>query len=77
MALDHAAANKFVLRLEQTGLFSKVSLLDTAREPFFDKNLIAFRLECALNHSPRAPAAPAAPAAPGAGSQAASARGGE
>lgn len=57
MAFDHAAANKFVLRLEQTGLFSKVSLLDTAREPFFDKNLIAFRLECALNQAPPAEAA--------------------
>jgi hypothetical protein len=52
MALDHAAANRFLLRLEQTGLFSKVSLLDTSREPFFDKNAIAFRLECALNPAP-------------------------
>ena len=66
MALDHAAANKFLLRLEQTGLFTKVSLLDTAREPFFDKNAVAFRLECALNQSP-----PNDPAS------AASARGGE
>jgi hypothetical protein len=67
MALDHAAANRFLLRLEQTGLFSKVSLLDTAREPFFDKNAIAFRLECALNPAPP-------PGAPAAG---ATARGGE
>jgi hypothetical protein len=57
MALDHAAANRFLLRLEQTGLFSKVTLLDTTREPFFDKNAIAFRLECGLNAS--APAASA------------------
>lgn len=69
MALDHAAANSFVLRLEQTGLFSKVSLLDTAREPFFDKNAIAFRLECALNQAPPE-------AAPGSSATAA-ARGGE
>jgi hypothetical protein len=74
MALDHASANQFVLRLEQTGLFSKVSLLDTAREPFFDKNLIAFRLECTLNQSP--PGANGSAAAPGS-SAAASARGGE
>ena len=67
MALDHAAANRFLLRLEQTGLFSKVTLLDTTREPFFDKNAIAFRLECALNPSPPAEA-------PAAG---ATARGGE
>ena len=72
MALDHASANRFVLRLEQTRLFSRVSLLDTAREPFFDKNLIAFRLECALNQGPDAPA----PAAPGS-TAAASVRGGE
>ena len=52
MALDHAAANRFLLRLEQTGLFSKVTLLDTTREPFFDRNAIAFRLECALNQTP-------------------------
>jgi len=62
-----AAANRFLLRLEQTGLFSKVTLLDTTREPFFDKNAIAFRLECALNPSPPAEA-------PAAG---ATARGGE
>jgi len=72
MALDHAAANKFLLRLEQTGLFTKVSLLDTAREPFFDKNAVAFRLECALNQSP--PQDPAGGPVTGA---AASARGGE
>jgi hypothetical protein len=72
MALDHAAANKFLLRLEQTGLFTKVSLLDTAREPFFDKNAVAFRLECALNQLP--PQDPAGGPVTGA---AASARGGE
>lgn len=71
IAVDHASANEFVLRLEQTGLFSRVSLLDTAREPFFDKNAIAFRLECALNQAPvqerAAPANRATAAATGGG----------
>ena len=58
IAVDHASANKFVLRLEHTGLFSKVTLLETAREPFFDKNAIAFRIECALNQSAHDSAAP-------------------
>lgn len=52
MARSHAAANEFVLRLERTGLFARVTLLDTAREPFLDKDAIAFRVECALDHSP-------------------------
>ena len=67
IAVDHASANRFVLRLEQTGLFSKVTLLDTAREPFFDRNAIAFRLECTLNQAPVPEPAGATAAAPGGG----------
>jgi hypothetical protein len=52
LAEDYPAANRFVLRLERTGLFSKVTLLDTARESFLDKNKVAFRLECTLDQSP-------------------------
>lgn len=52
VARSHAAANQFLLRLERTGLFSRVSLLDTAREPFLDREAIAFRLECALQERP-------------------------
>jgi hypothetical protein len=49
MAKTHAAANRFVLELERTGLFAKVTLLDTAREPFLVGEAIAFRLECSLD----------------------------
>jgi hypothetical protein len=70
MARSHAAANEFVLRLEKTGLFSKVTLLDTARESFLDKDAIAFRIECALDQRPLKNN-------PAAGTGAASARGGD
>jgi hypothetical protein len=40
------AVSQHVLRLEQTGLFSKVALLDTGREAFVNGNAIAFRLQC-------------------------------
>src|SRR4051812_17169627 len=52
LALDYPAANQFVLRLEATGLFSRVTLLDTAKESFMEKNKTAFRLECVLDQSP-------------------------
>lgn len=52
IAKDYTAANQFVLRLEHTGLFAKVTLLDTGREAFFDKDAIAFRIECAMNQAP-------------------------
>jgi hypothetical protein len=40
------AVSQHVLRLEQTGLFSKVALLDTGREAFLNENSVAFRLQC-------------------------------
>jgi Tfp pilus assembly protein PilN len=40
------AVSQHVLRLEQSGLFSKVTLLDTGRESFANTNVIAFRLQC-------------------------------
>ena len=71
VARSHAAANDFVLRLEsERTLFSKVTLLDTAREPFLDRDAIAFRLECSLDQSPLA-------AGGGAGGNVASAQGGD
>lgn len=51
LAENHASANQFILRLEQTGLFSRVTLLDTARESFLDGNKVAFRVECLLDQS--------------------------
>jgi hypothetical protein len=42
------AVQQHVLRLEQTGLFSKVALMDTGREPYLEADAIAFRLQCAF-----------------------------
>jgi Tfp pilus assembly protein PilN len=53
------AVSQHVLRLEQTGLFSKVTLLDTGREPYLNGNAIAFRLQCTFGDRPAQPAAPA------------------
>jgi len=44
-----ASAHRFVRDLEKTGLFARVSLLDTTREPFLTEGAIAFRLECSLD----------------------------
>jgi hypothetical protein len=40
------AVQQHVLRVEQTGLFAKVALLDTGREPYLEQDAIAFRLQC-------------------------------
>jgi hypothetical protein len=50
------AVSQHVLRLEQTGLFSKVTLLDTGREAYLNSNVIAFRLQCQFGE-PRQPVA--------------------
>ncbi|MFB3890804.1 MAG: PilN domain-containing protein [Phycisphaerae bacterium] len=36
----------FVLRLERTGLFDRVRMVRTTRQPFLDGKAVAFRLEC-------------------------------
>jgi hypothetical protein len=51
------AVSQHVLRLEQTGLFSKVTLLDTGREAYLNGNAIAFRLQCTFGDRPAQPAA--------------------
>jgi hypothetical protein len=40
------AVSRHVLRMEQTGLFSKVTLVDTGRETFLRETAIGFRLQC-------------------------------
>ena len=40
------AVSRHVLRMEQTGLFSKVMLVDTGRETFQNETAIGFRLQC-------------------------------
>jgi hypothetical protein len=48
------AVSQHVLRLEQTGLFSKVTLLDTNREAYVSSHVIGFRLQCQFGE-PRQP----------------------
>lgn len=43
-----SAVSDYVLRLEQAGLFEKVTLIDTRTEPFMDGHAVAFRVECLL-----------------------------
>jgi hypothetical protein len=40
------AVQQHALRVEQTGLFAKVAVLDTGREPYLMQDAIAFRLQC-------------------------------
>lgn len=40
--------SEFVLRLEGISLFRDVTVQDTRREPFFDDDVVAFRLDLAL-----------------------------
>jgi hypothetical protein len=68
MAKDLEAAHRFVSDLEKTGLFARVTLLDTAREPFINGDAIAFRLECSLDEP--AAGAPGAPVTPSDAAQA-------
>ncbi len=62
LAHSQLAVTQFVLRLEKVGLFSKVTLLDTSREPFRDIEATSFRVECVIDPTPvNAPAPTAAP----------------
>jgi hypothetical protein len=59
LAQSQLAVTQFVLRLEKVGLFSKVTLLDTSREPFREGEATSFRLECVIDPAPPAATAPA------------------
>ena len=54
------AVSQHVLRLEQTGLFSKVNLIDTGREPFLNTNAIGFRIQCVFGETQQHPHDPVA-----------------
>lgn len=43
--------SQFVLRLEQTGLFDRVALVNTVREPFLNGQAFGFSVECKLSRS--------------------------
>ncbi len=48
MGRSQAAVSQFALRLEQTGLFDQVKLLDTSLEPYLEYKAVSFRVECQL-----------------------------
>ena len=43
------AAQQYVLRLEKTGLFNRVTLVETHRESFLTSDAAAFQIECVLS----------------------------
>lgn len=49
---DQQAVAGYVLRLEKTGLFGKVTLVDTHKEPFFrgGESAIGFQIRCTLGN---------------------------
>jgi Tfp pilus assembly protein PilN len=48
LARDQADVSAYMLRLEKTGLFDKVKLIKTNRQPFLSDKALAFRLECLI-----------------------------
>lgn len=62
VAKSPQGAQQYVLRLEKTGLFDRVTLVETRREPFLNGEASAFRVDCVL--SPSAPRGAAAPRGP-------------
>jgi hypothetical protein len=44
-------AQQYVIRLEKTGLFERVTLVETRREPFLNGEASAFRADCVLSTS--------------------------
>ena len=51
-AQSQSAVSAYVLRLEATGLFQRVTLVDTRMEPFHDGRAVSFRIECQLGRQP-------------------------
>lgn len=50
-ARSQTAISKYALRLEQTSLFARVTVLETRREPFLTSESVAFTLACAIHGS--------------------------
>jgi len=51
VARSPQTAQQYVLRLEKTGLFGRVTLVETRREPFLNGEASAFRADCVLSTS--------------------------
>jgi len=56
VARTPADAQQYAIRLQKTGLFDRVTLVDTHREPFAGLEAAAFRIECALGAASSLPA---------------------
>lgn len=54
LARRQAAVSAFALRLEQSGLFRRVAILNTNREYYQGEPAIAFNIECLLDTHPEA-----------------------
>jgi len=52
MARSAADAQDYAIRLQNTNLFDRVTLVDTRREPFLGLETSAFRVECELGGGP-------------------------
>lgn len=48
LGLSQIDISQFVLRMEQTNVFNRVTVLITRREPFHNVDAVAFELECLL-----------------------------
>jgi hypothetical protein len=48
MGLSQGAISRYVLRLEQTGLFDRVTLVESKRMPFGDSEAVSFRIGCTM-----------------------------
>jgi hypothetical protein len=48
MGRSQAAISQYVLRLEQTGLFDRVTLIESKRGPFAGSEAVSFRIGCGL-----------------------------
>jgi hypothetical protein len=48
MGRSQAAISQYVLRLEQTGLFDRVTLIESKRGPFAGGEAVSFRIGCGL-----------------------------
>lgn len=42
---SHQAVQNYVIRLEHTGLFSRVTLVDTHKKPYLSSDAVAFRID--------------------------------
>ena len=49
MGRSQADVSGFILRLEKTDLFAKVTMVKTRREPFLGGKAIAFKLKCSID----------------------------